>query len=285
MFSINQRQISFVFLLVILITLPLASFGKRTIKLDELELELKKINQKDLSVVIWDQRPQVVDRSQGESFLGYMRSLVQVAWPYFIKGETTFPNFFLQKIKESYSRAGVDINTIESSAFETEEQILRKIKNQRKGRILLITVKEMLFDGYMVLDYMVNIEMEIYSNKGELLKSSSLIDRIEIGKTGKYKKVIPEALKEIFERLLNNADYIKAMDNPNLKNSNTKDIEIEHDIIVRKDGEEIEAKILEMDDVQIKYKRSDYLDGPIIVVRKSDVFMIKYGNGTKEVMK
>ncbi|CAA9247351.1 MAG: hypothetical protein AVDCRST_MAG95-1705 [uncultured Adhaeribacter sp.] len=54
------------------------------------------------------------------------------------------------------------------------------------------------------------------------------------------------------------------------------------DIIIKRNGEEISATILELSPDLVKYKRFDYPDGPIISIFKSEVFMIKYANGTKE---
>lgn len=55
------------------------------------------------------------------------------------------------------------------------------------------------------------------------------------------------------------------------------------DNIIKRNGEEIKAKILEITPTMIKYKRTDYLDGPIISVLKSDILMIRYKNGTKDI--
>ncbi len=57
------------------------------------------------------------------------------------------------------------------------------------------------------------------------------------------------------------------------------------DMITMKNGDELKVKVIEINDKEIKYKRCDNLDGPLITVNKSDVFMIKYANGTKEVFK
>lgn len=57
------------------------------------------------------------------------------------------------------------------------------------------------------------------------------------------------------------------------------------DVIIFKDGSEVSGKILEFVPGQIKYKRCDLLSGPTYTVRKSDVFMIKYSNGVREVIK
>ena len=55
------------------------------------------------------------------------------------------------------------------------------------------------------------------------------------------------------------------------------------DIILKQDGSEIKAKVLEITDQQIKYKEFDFQDGPIRNINASEVFMITYENGKKEV--
>jgi hypothetical protein len=55
------------------------------------------------------------------------------------------------------------------------------------------------------------------------------------------------------------------------------------DIIMKNTGDEIKAKIIEVNQTEVKYKKFDYQTGPIFTVSKSDVFMIRYENGTKDV--
>ena len=52
------------------------------------------------------------------------------------------------------------------------------------------------------------------------------------------------------------------------------------DIITLKSSEEIKAKILEVGQNEIKYKKCDYLDGPTFTIANTDVYMIKFPNGT-----
>lgn len=54
------------------------------------------------------------------------------------------------------------------------------------------------------------------------------------------------------------------------------------DIIIRKNAEEIKAKILEINDNDVIYKKFSNPSGPTYTIPKSDVFMIKYQNGEKE---
>lgn len=59
-------------------------------------------------------------------------------------------------------------------------------------------------------------------------------------------------------------------------------ISYSQDIIIKTNGNEVEAKVLEITTEKIKYKNYDHQDGPIRNIRISDVFMIKYENGEKE---
>jgi hypothetical protein len=58
----------------------------------------------------------------------------------------------------------------------------------------------------------------------------------------------------------------------------------ECDVIVMRNGEEIQAKVFEVTSSVIKYRRCDLPDGPLYTVNKSEVFMLKYPNGVKELM-
>ena len=55
------------------------------------------------------------------------------------------------------------------------------------------------------------------------------------------------------------------------------------DLILKHDGIEIKAKVLEITDQHIKYKDFDFQNGPIRNINISDVFMITYKNGQKEI--
>jgi hypothetical protein len=56
------------------------------------------------------------------------------------------------------------------------------------------------------------------------------------------------------------------------------------DLLTKTNGEELLVKVLEITPTEVSYKRADNLDGPLIKVRRHDVFMIRYANGTKDVL-
>lgn len=55
------------------------------------------------------------------------------------------------------------------------------------------------------------------------------------------------------------------------------------DVITKTSGEELKVKVLEVTQTEVKYKRFDQQDGPIFAISKSEIFMLKYQNGTKDV--
>jgi hypothetical protein len=63
-------------------------------------------------------------------------------------------------------------------------------------------------------------------------------------------------------------------------NSNLK----AQDQIFYKTGEEQLAKVLEISTTEVKFKKWDNLEGPTITITKTDVWMIKYQNGTKDLI-
>ena len=55
------------------------------------------------------------------------------------------------------------------------------------------------------------------------------------------------------------------------------------DYIMKKNGEEIKAIISEVGQSEVKYKKHDLPNGPVFTILKSDIFMIRYENGSKDV--
>jgi hypothetical protein len=57
------------------------------------------------------------------------------------------------------------------------------------------------------------------------------------------------------------------------------------DIITTKKGEDIQSKVMEITLSELKYKNFNNLNGPLISILKSDVLMIRYENGTKDIFR
>jgi len=58
---------------------------------------------------------------------------------------------------------------------------------------------------------------------------------------------------------------------------------IAQDLIVIKNGDIIEARVIEISLTEIRYRRIDFLDGPVFIIPTADVLSIRFGNGTHQV--
>jgi len=56
------------------------------------------------------------------------------------------------------------------------------------------------------------------------------------------------------------------------------------DIITMQNGDEIRAKVTEISSSEIRYRRFENLEGPIIVIPRAGVFFITYESGTREII-
>jgi hypothetical protein len=55
------------------------------------------------------------------------------------------------------------------------------------------------------------------------------------------------------------------------------------DIIITLSGDEIKTKVIEITSAELKYKKYENINGPIYNILKSDVLMVKYENGSKDI--
>jgi hypothetical protein len=55
------------------------------------------------------------------------------------------------------------------------------------------------------------------------------------------------------------------------------------DVITKKNGDDIQAKVIEITLNELKYKNFNNLDGPVISILKSEVILVRYENGSKDI--
>ena len=121
---------------------------------------------------------------------------------------------------------------------------------------------------------------QVISTKSEVIQNTNLSASIN------ENEVIPSDIIEVNQ------------DNENIKNnpSNTLKEEIQTqktkikdsifncDQIICTNGDEIDAKVIEIGLNEIKYQKCNNPDGPTISIKKTSVLMIKYPNGTKDII-
>lgn len=61
-------------------------------------------------------------------------------------------------------------------------------------------------------------------------------------------------------------------------------LDVKCDNIILKDGKEISAKIIEITPEMVKYRKCPNTDGPLISIYKSDILMLRYADGSKDII-
>lgn len=122
----------------------------------------------------------------------------------------------------------------------------------------------------------------------------NVVDRSKIDNTQKEfneffaKRVIANmSIKEFELRMDKKLNFLEKLSFKKIKRQYTKDLRKKNlldecDIITFKNGEEVKAIVTEVGTSEVKYKKCDNKNGPIYSVKKSEVFMIKYANGSKD---
>lgn len=117
-----------------------------------------------------------------------------------------------------------------------------------------------------------NVVDQLSINKIETLPNQ-MDNEVELFASSSNDIILTSPISEHFKNhKINNLKQVK------------KVLNTECDVIILKTGEEIQAKVLEVGQTEVKYKNCDNLSGPIFSKNKSEIFMIKYPNGTRTVM-
>ena len=251
------------------------------IAIEHITFDLEKIDTENLGVIIWDQREMVSDRSQPESFLGYHRSMTGIAYGHITKSKKSLVGIIEDKISQAYATNGSKVEFLNMSPFENVGDLKHKINGSSFDKILVLRLNDFIFDGVAKVEFVVNVETTIYNGQGEVIYQNDVNNKTPMGSAGKIKKTVPANIKSSIEGVLNNSVLLSELAKSSSSNTPSSNM----DIIISNEGEEIEAKIIEITETSIKYKSASQLDGPIRNIAIDKVFMIKYGDGTKEVIK
>lgn len=267
-------------LLVFLLCINTNTFAIR-VYIDDILLELDPGSFDNIGIAVWDQREMIVDKSQPETLLGYTRSMTQIAYGSVTRSQKTLSEIVSAKISNAFTKDESNGAVIPTSAKDSKDDLLKNIKNSDFEKVLVIKLNTYHFDGYMKLGYLVDIDILVYSNDGQLLYSKKVSNTTPdpIGKASKLRKVVPEYIQTTFQDILNNQELRQALNQAHTPIADNN----KYDIIITKTGDELEARVLEISESSIKYKLASHLEGPQRVMDRKNVFMIKYADGTKEV--
>lgn len=171
-----------------------------------------------IAIASWDQREQVLSAARKTDFVGYMRSGAGIAYPMGTESGKPLMDVMSTDIAESLKAKGNSTMVVITQPTEKQSQILEKLAKTKNARLILINCKEFFTDGYGAVSLMYNLELNIYSGEGSLIKEKTFSGKRAIGGSvawgpGKYKLYMPEALKKLIEEAFNDSEIIASLQN------------------------------------------------------------------------
>jgi hypothetical protein len=185
---------------------------------------------------------------------------------------------------DAYNASSTSVKPLGASAFFTSTEIEKRMAESGCDKIIVFDWKNFYFDGVAKIEYVVDVELSIVTPQNQVLFHKKFVSKHDIPcSSQKFKTTVPAMLKKVTEEIFTNQEFISAAKSEKtqavgepVKSANT-------DVIFTKTGEEIQATVIEITADMVKYKLATQPDGPIRNIAISDLFMIKYKNGDKEV--
>ena len=212
------------------------------------------------------------------------------------KGEFETTAEWQQRVDETSRRVQIARLTQEAEVIYIAEQVkklpaislsLGRYDANRELFLINNNLDRDIIILYMPLDKAINFRdswtqitrMAQYAIENDQMTFAGIDFRLPNGETYKYRISKYEATQANYNFV---SVEIKE-EKPVVAVESSARTESDYDVITFKNGDEIKAKVIEITQSEIKYKRFDYLDGPGRVALKTDVFAINYSNGTREL--
>jgi hypothetical protein len=169
-----------------------------------------------ISIATWDQREQILNGARKTDFVGYMRSSAGIAYPMGTSSEKPFADVVSSSVAASFTKKGNKTSVVATSYSDKENLILEKLRKTKADKLLLIKCYKFYTDGYGATALLFDLQLNIFSPGGDLLKQKTFSGKRELGGSkawgaGKFKEYIPEGYKKLLEEIFNDPEIVAAL--------------------------------------------------------------------------
>ncbi len=202
---------------VLILTLLMGCAISRKVEYDGIYANVPSFKQR-IALACWDQREQILNGARQPDFVGYTRSGAGIAYPMGTANGMPFSDNMNSSIAASLTKKGSTVATIPTQFSEKESMIISKLKKAKSNRLILIDCKQFFTDGYGAISLMYELQVNIYSEQGDLLKQKTFSGKRPLGGSvawgpGKYKEYMPEAFKKLIEEIFSDPDIAPILQN------------------------------------------------------------------------
>lgn len=197
--------------LIIILALGSSCAISRKVPYNDLNLNLPKVSAKSISIAVWDQRSQVLDKSRKPDFVGYLRSVAGIAYPMGTSSGKAYADDIATDLTSSFQKNGCSAKMIPTSYEDSEKTILEKLKNSNSEKLVLIKCNKLLTDGYTSFDLFFNLNVSVYQSNGEIIDQKTFEGNKPLGKGPKFETYLPKGFQEFIEEVFNDPNILSAI--------------------------------------------------------------------------
>ena len=187
---------------------------KQKVDYSALDVPLNFSDTSSVSIFIIDNRVQVLDKSQEEDFVGYIRSLVGIAWPIRTKSGAPFSNELSSSIANSFTKQGLKASFFPVLISDTLGMILDKANTAGTDKAIVMTLRKWHTECYFTVWIDYDINLSIYdSNHEKLLSKDFYAAGKELGgekESRKFKEFLPQATGKELSIIFNDTELVSA---------------------------------------------------------------------------
>jgi hypothetical protein len=147
-------------------------------KFDNLKINLPIYD--SMAIAVWDQREQVIRKSEKPTFIGCYRSMAGAKWTVNTKSGMPLAEDISSFISSTFQSYGCIVSKIPTNFEQTEAEILTKMKASKASKYLLIKINKFYTDGFAPYNLYIDFKLKVLNNDGELLKEKTYIEEMTL---------------------------------------------------------------------------------------------------------
>ena len=201
---------------LVLVIFSLIGCGSRTIKYNATLGDLRCSSSRSVAVAVLDERPYVLKKQKEPNYVGLMRGGYGNPFDMWTESRAPLADDMLSTIADSLSTKGFAVTPVKTSAGDSMNSVLAKLKDSRAERLLLVDMKEWYSD-YLPEAFaaerstlFVNLEVTVFDRNQKKLAKHNLQEVLDLPSGWPY-DTIPDIYQNKLSKLIDDARICGAL--------------------------------------------------------------------------
>lgn len=188
----------------------------RKVQYDNLVANVEVQGTKSIAIAVLDHREHVLINGKPQDFVGYLRASVGIPYPIGTKSKKPLADDVVSSIKETLSNKGFKCSVLVTTPTDVEKAVVEKLKASGSDISIMFLMNSWWTDTHFptLLNY--DVTISVYDKNGIQLSTKKFTENMKViaGPMmwgNEYEKFIPNAFKQVLEKILNDPDIKKSI--------------------------------------------------------------------------